>query len=274
MDKRSLVFYLSGLAAAGAVVAIAASCSDQPRIKCTATHGPFATVYSGGLPCMPAGEEHGVEAYNDALPDKSNLDINHGHLAIAPIDLNHQIDIHPGDAGDPESSHQKYSMGKWTTSEPDPNNFCYVDPAEHDTETNLGYIPAVPGDPVDGGGAKAAVPAYSAKYHWRNVHFYATATLTGNQMVADLDLTRTVGLADGGPGEPCVGTVHVVGLWPLVDCAADDPADTDGLDETKCSPEADNSKGRPTGSGISPDLKTICHPVLHQCVLPGEPQTL
>jgi hypothetical protein len=43
-----------------------------------------------------------------------------------------------------------------------------------------------------------------------------------------------------------------------------------GIDESKCSTEPDNSKGRPTGSGISPDLATRCHPELKMCVLAKE----
>jgi len=272
VDKRSLVFYLSGLAAAGAVVALAASCSDQPRIKCTAGHGAFAAVFTSSTPCMPPGEPMGVEAYNYPLPDNTNLDPNRGSLGIAPLDLHHQIDIHPGSAADSNTAHNKWSLGDWLTPEPAADNFCTVK-EPYDTEQVLGYIPEVPPGP-DGGGGEEAVPTFSAKYHWTSVRFYNTPNFPGNQMVADLDLTFTQGLEDGGAGTPCTGSVHVVGLWPMVGCEADDPADPDGIDETKCSPEPDNSKGRPTGSGISPDLKTRCDPVLKLCVLPGEPQTL
>jgi hypothetical protein len=219
-----------------------------------------------------------VEAYNYALPDGTNLDPNHGSLGMESTVLNDQVLAHPPsddpalDLSDRDTNHKKWSLGDWLTPEPDGTNFCTVkDP--YDTEQVLKYRAAVPPDSTGDGGV-AAIRAYSAKYHWKNPRFYNTPSLPGTQLVADLDLTITEGLEDGGAGTPCTGSVHVVGLWPQVDCAADDPADTDGLDETKCSPEADNSKGRPTGSGISPDLKTVCHPVLHWCVLPGEPQTL
>ena len=270
MDKRSLVLYLSGLAAAGAVVALAASCSDQPRIKCTAGHGSFATVFSGGPPCLGAGEEMGVEAYNYPLPDKTNLDPNRGSLAIAPVPLDNIIHEHK--SGD--TARKAFSIGDWLTPSPTDDNFCTVN-APTDTEQDL---PFEPEESYPDGGGRDAVPAHYAKYHWTKVRFYATASLPGNQLVADVEITQTAGLPDGGAGTPCTGTVHVVGLWPLVHCDAD-PLEDGGappspIDETKCSPEPDNSKGRPTGSGINPDLKTRCHPDLHLCVLPGDPQTL
>jgi len=225
---------------------------------------------------MPAGEQMGVEAYNYPLPDKSNLDPDHGSLGIASMVLSAQIEAHPAsdkpaeDLSDRDPTHQKWSLGDWLTPEPAANNFCTVkDPT--DTEQVLKYKPADPPLP-DGDAGKPAIPSYSAKYHWRDVRFYNTPALPGTQLVADLDLTITEGLEDGGTLPPCTGTVHVVGLWPLVDCTSDNP-DAGPIDETKCSAEADNSKGRPLGSGISPDLKTRCHETLKVCVLPGEPQT-
>jgi hypothetical protein len=205
----------------------------------------------------------GVEAYNYALPDGTNLDPNRGSLAIAPLDLHAQIDSHPAsdtpadDLSDRDPNHKKWSLGDWLTPEPDSANFCTVkDP--YDTE--------------HGGAGDPAILAYSAKYHWKSVRFYNTPTFPGTQLVADLDLTFSNGLPDGGLDTPCTGAVHVVGLWPAVGCASDD--DPKAIDPSKCSAEADNSKGRPSGSGISPDLKTVCDPVLQLCVLPGEPQTL
>jgi hypothetical protein len=224
---------------------------------------------------MPPGEQMGVEAYNYALPDGTNLDPNRGSLAIAPIDLHAQIDSHPGPAADSNTAHNKWSLGDWLTPEPAPDNFCTVkDP--YDTEQNLGFIPGTPA--TDAGPGDDPVPSFSAKYHWKSVRFYNTPSLPGTQLVADLDLTFTQGTADGGTEAPCTGSVHVVGLWPAVDCTSDPLPDGGAppspIDETKCNPEADPSKGRSMGSGISPDLKTRCDAVLHLCVLPGDPQTL
>jgi len=274
VDKRSLLLYLSGLVAAGAVAGLAASCSDQPRIKCTAQHGPFSVVYNGGSDCLDNvlgsiryGEAIGVEAYNDPLPDNSNLDPNHGTLAMAPTALYGEIPNHPED-----KAHKAYAIGKWLTSEPAGDNFCTVD-SPSDGEQDLAYVPA---EAYPDGGGKPAVPALNMKYHWTNVRFYDTPALPGNQLDSDLTLAATVGQEDGGAGAPCTAQIHAVGLWPSVDCTADPLPDGGAppspLDETKCSPVADNAKGRPTGSGISPDLKTRCDEHLHLCVLQSEPR--
>jgi hypothetical protein len=272
--------YLSGLVAAGAVAGLAASCSDQPRIKCTAGHGPFAVVYThagGDTGCVPGydptaqygGEQVGVEAYNYPLPGNTNLDPNRGSLGMQSIDLTDRIHQRPT----PDTARKPYSLGDWGSSEPGPDDFCRV-PSMNEAEQHLAFVPAVPPGP-DGGGGAAAIPAENIKYSWTNVRFYATASSTGAQLIADLTYSRAVGTPDGGaPGDPgspppCTETVKAVGLWPVAHCEHDDNPDL--IDETKCSPEPDNSKGRPLGSGISPDLATKCDPVLKLCVLQRDP---
>jgi hypothetical protein len=268
VDKRSLVLYLSGLAATGAVIGLAASCSDQPRIKCTAGHGPFAVVYthvSGDTGCAPMGEEMGVEAYNYPLPDNSNLDPNRGSLGMQSFELTAEMDHHPPDM---DSNHKPYSLGDWGSAEPGGDNFCNV-PSMNTAEQVLAYVPAKPPTLPDGGGGAAAVPYFAAKYEWKNVRFYNSPASPGTQLIADLTYTHQVGDADGGMGgPPCTETVKAVGVWPFADCSADEGP---GIDESKCSPFPDNSKGRPLGSGISPDLATRCHPDLHWCVLAKDP---
>ena len=270
MDKRSLVLYLSGLAATGAVVGLAASCSDQPRIKCTAGHGAFAAVYTpkggGADPCGMPGEQIGVEAYNFPLGDKSNLDPNNGSLGLEPIDLAAHIDEHGGK--DTSNGRLPYSLGKWATSEPTGDDFCTVE-NPNAIEQDLPFVPGKPPTTPDAGDGEDPIPSLYMKYAWSNVRFYNTPASSGTQLVADLSFTRTDGAEDGGAGTPCTAEYHVVGLWPAFDCSADPPAM--GIDETKCSPFADPSKNRPTGSGISPDLATRCDPVLKLCVLAKEP---
>jgi hypothetical protein len=269
VDKRSLVLYLSGLAAAGAVVGLAASCSDQPRIKCTAGHGPFAAVYTpkgGADPCNMPGEMIGVEAYNYPLSDQSNLDPNKGSLGMQPLAIADEI----GNRGpDTNAAHKPYALGDWGSAEPGGDNFCAV-PSMNDIEQDLPAVPAVPPGP-DGGGASPFVPSKSVKYHWTNVRFYNTPASPGTQLIADLSYSEQIGPgADGGaPPAPCTGEYKVVGLWPAFDCTDDN--NPMAIDETKCSPFADPSKNRPTGSGISPDLATKCDPNLHLCVLAKDP---
>ena len=269
MDKRSLVIYLSGLAAAGAVVGLAASCSDQPRIKCTAGHGAFAAVYTpvgGGMdPCGMPGEEIGVEAYNYPLADGTNLDPNRGSLGMQPLPIAEEIG-HRGP--DPNTAHKPFALGDWATAEPTADNFCTVT-NPNEIQQDLAAIPAVP--PSDAGPGEPFHPSLSVNYKWSNVRFYNTPAAPGNQLVADLVYTRQEGPGeDGGAAPPpCTATYRVVGLWPVAHCDADPPAT--GIDETKCSPFADPAKNRPTGSGISPDIATKCDPVLQLCVLAREP---
>lgn len=271
MDKRSLVLYLSGLAAAGAVVGLAASCSDQPRIKCTAGHGPFAAVYTpkgGGMdPCGMPGEQIGVEAYNYPLTGENgvNIDPNRGSLGMEPLAIAGEI----GDRGaDMNAAHKPYSVGDWATAEPTPDEFCAVT-NPNDIEQDLAAIPAVP--PSDAGAGSPFHPAISVKYHWTNVRFYNTPASPGTQLIADLSFSYQEGPgADGGaPPAPCTAEYKVVGLWPAIDCSADPPAM--GTDPTKCSPDPDLSKNRPMGSGIGPDLATRCDENLNLCVLARDP---
>jgi hypothetical protein len=262
VDKRSLVFYLSGLAAAGAAVGLAASCSDQPRIKCTAGHGPFAAVYTlvdGPPGCAPPGEQIGVEAFNYPLPDGTNLDPNNGSVGLQSVEFTDEIGHHPPD---PDPNRKPYAIGNWGSPEPGPDNFCTV-PAITVAEQVLGPVDA--GAPLpDGAPSTPAVPAFSAKYEWSGVRFYNEPRSPGTQLIADLTYTKSVGGA-----APCTAKVKVVGLWPAWPCAHDD--DPMAIDESKCSPYPDNSKGRPAGAPISPDLLTRCDPELKLCVLARDP---
>ncbi|HMI82450.1 MAG TPA: hypothetical protein VK550_00080 [Polyangiaceae bacterium] len=262
MDKRSLVLYLSGLAAAGAVIGLAASCSDQPRIKCTAGHGLFALKYAtSGENCGIFGEQMGVEAYNYPLDDRTNVNTNRGSLGMQPESVDNAKAAR-GEAGeDTNPAHKPYSLGDWGSPEPSTTDeFCTVpviNPIEQD-------FPAVAANPD--GGEPTGGPALSLKYQWSNVRFYNTPASAGNQMVADLTYSKTV---DGGT---CTAQFHVTGLWPSVSCA-DDTA-PDGIDPTWCNSDADPSKNRSTGSGISSDINWACDPVLKMCVLAKDPPSL
>jgi hypothetical protein len=180
---------------------------------------------------------------------------------MQPIDLTTEIGHHPADMN---SAHKPYALGDWATSVATDDNFCTVkDP--NAIEQDLAYVPAVPPTLPDGGGGSEAVPALNVKYEWSNVRFYNTPAAPGTQLIADLTLTRTQGLPDGGAGTPCTTQYKAVGLWPAVSCEDADHM----LDETLC--YADPAKGRASGSGIGPDLLTRCDPVLKHCVLVKDP---
>jgi hypothetical protein len=227
----------------------------------------------GGTDCGLKGEQIGVEAYNQPLPDKSNLDPNNGSLGMEPVDLATRIDERPDDAKDTTPGHSAFSLGKWASSEAAGDEFCTVS-SPNDIEQDLKYVPPGPLQP-DGGPGTDPIPALNIKYQWSNVRFYNTPAAPGTQLIADLTLTKTEGLPDGGAGTPCTAEYKVVGLWPAVLCSSDplpdggpDPVPTD---PTKCSPEPDNTKNRPIGSGIGPDLLTRCDEQLQLCVLVKDP---
>ncbi len=127
MNNRSLVLFLSGLSACAAAAFIAVSCSDQPRPKCTTGRGQFAATYKpvavADAGCSLTGEKIGVEAYNPALPDNSNADLNKGSIAIKGGKMAAAITAHGGVA---ETTHDPNSIGNFSTSEPGGDNFCDV----------------------------------------------------------------------------------------------------------------------------------------------------
>jgi hypothetical protein len=108
---------------------------------------------------------------------------------------------------------------------------------------------------------------------------------------ADVTVTQNI-TDDMGQPVSCTLDYHAVGLYPAIDCTAPvyklgadgkPEVDMDGnpvvekyqADPTLCSPDADPDNGRPTGSGINPDVKTKCVAFVPDaqfyCVLDGEP---
>jgi len=265
-----LVLFFSGLAAAGAAAVIALSCSDQPRIKCTAGRGAFAAKYTAmsvaDAGCSIVAERLGVEAYNYPLPDKSNADLNRSSIAIKGDSIAIAIGNHNGNE---DTTHKSISQGDFGSAEPGGDNFCNV-PSVTPAQQDLALIDAEP-PPADAGpdaeGTKE-IPATSIKYEWSNVRFYVTPAAPGTQMVGDLTYTK-----DG-----CISTYHVTAVYPSVSCQVTDE-NGDGvfddlgnpvLNPDLCLPEADPAHGRPTGSGINPDFPVECEPKTALCVLSGE----
>jgi hypothetical protein len=277
VNKRSLVLYLTGLAAAGAVVGLAASCSDQPRIKCTAQHGPFSVTYaktSGDENCGPKGGQIGVEQYNYPLPDGTNLDPNHGKVALQPLDIDNELaKERPADPLEDRKTltHVPYAMGDYGSPEPGGDNFCDV-PTLNKIEQNLGPAPELH-DPDSGAVTQPAEPPLVLKYEWSRVRFYNTPASPGTQLVADLSYSKTIQGVDGGAAMPCTANYHVVGLWPSVPCTLTHPDLPAGKDDPNydCSPDADPENGKALGSGISSDLQFKCDGDIGFCVLTKEP---
>jgi hypothetical protein len=272
MDHRNLILFLSGLAAVGAAVTIAVSCSDQPKVKCTAGRGRFAASYTTAMAlpdagCNMLGEELGVEVYNQPNAGGTNIDPSKQSIWIRGQSISNAI----GERGGvPDMAHSQNSIGQFETAEPGDDTFCKV-----------GNLTPAEQDLPDAGD----FPPTSIKYEWSNLRFVVAPRTEGSQLVGDLTYTR-----DG-----CTANYHVTALYPAVTCEVDGTA----LDFCKClyygdpTPEYD----RPKGSGISPDLfgfaptfgdaacdksaaqaqamedasKVKCDHVTHLCVLKGDP---
>jgi hypothetical protein len=273
VDNRSLVLFLSGLAAAGAAVVIAVSCSDQPRNKCTAGRGQFNAVYlspSGSMTgdCALPGETLGVEAYNPPNSDRTNADLKSGSIAIKAASLVAANDSHAG-FEDMDPTHNINSIGNFTTSEPGADDYCNV-PTLNPSEVNVPFIPRVPPMPIldagpDGPDATPEVPPVNGidiKYAWSNVKVKVTPAFNGLALAADLTLTtQTISeeTLEAGTGPAmCTATYRVVGLFNpnQIPCekVVDEDAGTTGPDFCQCLPYADPENGRPTGSGFAADL--------------------
>jgi hypothetical protein len=278
VDNRSLVLFLSGLAAAGAAVCIAVSCSDQPKVKCTTQRGTYTAAYAlqGGADggCVIPGEVLGVETYNPANADRTNADLTKALMAVKGTTMSDAIDNHPDP--DPTATHLPYSLGPFTTPEPGGDNFCNV-PTLNVAEQDLPGRPEMPEAGPDGSTVPAIDPQ-TVKYEWSNVRLFVTASALGTQMVGDL--TYTV--------DSCTATYRVTALFPSIGCAFDSSSVFDGgptiADPRMCGATSDLThtvdvpgfgpapNPLATGSGINPDFATHCDPNLLLCVLDREPK--
>jgi hypothetical protein len=301
VDNRSLVLFLSGLAAAGASVCIAVSCSDQPKVKCVTARGPFTALYNvvsgpegGCLPGQPPGEVVGVQSYNPPNSDRTNADLSKGSMAIKGASMSDAVHAHDPPRGMGEdTAHKPYSAGDFKTNVAGDDNFCDVVNLTV-AEQNLPFIPGVPAQPpppdagpdATGTPALDPIPGQNIKYEWTSLRSYVTAAFVGTQLVGDLKYTITTTADDGGAGTPCESTYRVRALFPSYGCGFDTSAVIDGgptiPDDGMCAAAADithtvtyNGMTIPNpqavGSGINPDLAVKCDPVLMLCVLTKEP---
>jgi hypothetical protein len=293
-----------------AAAVVSASCSDQPKPKCSASRGDFAAVYtlvSGTGDCsMLTGDVLSVQAYN---PPQSSSDQNPNYdkatIAIQPSAITGLLG---GLATDPNADDHPYGIGDFSTSTPGDDGFC-VAPTLAPAKLRL---PAVPADatmcpPVD------AMPAVDVTYAFTNVRVYNTANAQGNELSADLAYTTI-----DASGMTCFATYHVRGLYPAFPCGVDIPAagddgggaeaaaptddgataeaggDDAGGDAGPAADEAgaasDCDAGAPAppaapqmpsndlctaaGTGINPDFAVACDPNLLMCVLAKEPPSL
>jgi len=253
------------LASAGSIVA----CS-QAAVQCTVGHAGATVNLPNGLvngysakytvkgtaaACVEEGDIVGFESYHppgggdDGLqPDFSKPTI----MALQASSLENLVRAKKKKAAiDENVDHKSYSVGPFSTVEPDTSAICVV-PTLVPAQKDIPKVDAVAGM---GGGdpGKPEEPATSLKYEWTNIKMYVTAAVPGTQFTADLHYTK----------DACVVDYQVIGSWPAVPCGDADDKPSDAL----CCPEADPNGGRPTGSGINPDFPMKCDPGLLRCVL-------
>jgi hypothetical protein len=255
---------------------------EQPKAGCTAGVGAFAAKYEfkpgskvGTGTCDTLkGEILGLAKYNPSTKEEETIqDLTRATLAIRTsklgglaVECASVADAGAGDAGAGdagagaigcvEDKNQKLeSIGDFVSTTPDDKDVCSV-PTLSAAEQDL---PAFQTPTM-------MYPAAHIKYEWSKVRLYVTAAYPGTQMVGDLTYTE-----DG-----CSASYSVIGLWPAVSCAGDDGQGNPIADATLCDPVADPTAGRPTGSGINPDLKARlkCDPDTLLCALMSAPDAL
>ena len=235
--------------------------SDQPRTPCTTAHGAFAVKYtlmegSGACAMLSAGLV-GVQPFGRGGPGQAaNFDMP--PVAIKTEELGNLV----GTYGQAVDATKLFSLGAFTTREPGADNLCTLG-AMTPAEVTLAAVPAgmnMMGMPTP------ALPAVTARWEWSNVRFFVTAALAGTIFTGNLTYTQ-----DG-----CTARYSVRGLYPAVHCTKEvtDPVTmmpSEVRNPALCSPCADPSMGRATGSGINPDIDTACDQPSNLCLPTGEP---
>jgi hypothetical protein len=274
------------LAVTGAA-SVLAGCGDQPKANCLTSTASYAMkliemTRSESVPgacadfgpaAFDADPEVGFVSYypQDA---KGQPNYAKGSLAIQTTEIgNLFFNAEANGVENTATDGTRYSIGPYSVTEPNSANLCPV-PTLSPTHVILADIPAVPDDPTTP--EDDSVPEQKpvdAELVWSNVSVYLTAASFGTQVQADLVDTRKT-----PAGDSCTINYRTVSLAPAVPCTALDadgnpltnPDGTPMLDPTLCDPDADPSKGRFTGSGISPDVKYVCDPVSAYCVIDGD----
>jgi len=159
------------------------------------------------------------------------------------------------DSVDTNEEHKTYALGTFTTLEPDESNYCAV---AAPTPAVQEFSAGVSDDPM-------LSPVYTDqqthRYEWSNMKLYVTAGAPGTQFSADVKYTLQATNPTTMQNLDCTFEYSAVGLWPAVRCEGEDG----GPDDTLCDPKADPEGGRPTGSGINPDIKVKCDPDMLYC---------
>jgi len=276
---------LARLALLGAGVTI--GCADQPVPHCIATTLPFALKLVRGdvvestpgaceafLDTFVVEPRIGLWPYYQGGPD-GQPDYDRGSLSVQTADLGSLV-YTAQDFGldNTAPDGQLYSYGNFASAEPDGQNFCSV-PELSPTRVVLPEVAPVPDDPAtpDVDESFPGQAPVDSTINWSNVRVYVTPATYGTQMDANFKDTRIA-----PTGESCAISYRALGLAPAVRCAATDAdgneiVNADGtyeVNEDLCNPQPDLAAGRPTGSGIAPNVNYECDPVTAYCLLAGD----
>jgi hypothetical protein len=272
----------------GAVLLLGLAACDQAKPNCIATTNPFAVklIQLAQAESVPgACAEFGPASFNadpsvglapyylrgsDGQPD-----YDHGSLAIQTAELGTLVYTAQGlGVLNAATDGQLYSMGAFSSTEPDNNEICTV-PTLSLTHVVLPEIVAVEDDPATAD-VDESVPGQAAvdvALDWSNLQVYVTADTFGTQMAGDIIDTRLT-----ATGDSCTITYRAVGLSPAVSCAVLDAEgapiqNEDGTFQTDvelCNPEPNLAAGRVLGSGISPSARYECDAQTAYCMIEGD----
>jgi hypothetical protein len=247
-----------------------AGCSvEQPKTRCQTAKGAFSLKYTkvdGSGPCAELkGETAGVNSYWRV--EGNDRSVTRGPVAIRNDEVGALLEQY----GQSAESKLVAAVGGFATDDPGPDGFCDVTMA---SPAQLKLDP-VPGTPAMGdAGATDPLPGVALTLEWSNVRFYVTAAQPGTMFTGRLKYSKAV------DGQACTATYDVVGLWPAVHCEGEEmgpngmPRGSGKPDQELCHPCADPSKGRASGSGISPTLDITCDAETLACIPKSAPPSL
>jgi hypothetical protein len=236
--------------------------SEQPPMLCAVSIGAFAVKYtliegSGACAGLRTGRV-GVESY---LPDTRSDHPGFERPIVALRAEEMGTLLRQYDAVGRIDPKQVTSTAQFDDVNPSDRGFCRVGAMNAATMT-LASVAASPD------GMKPALPAIDVRYQWNDLRFYVTPSSIGAQFTGELTYRK----------DDCTARYRADGIYPAVPCRATMPG-PDGMtvsvaDETLCSPCPDDSKGRSIGSGIHPDVETVCDEQALVCLVRNDPPSL
>ncbi|MET0341216.1 MAG: hypothetical protein ABW252_09445 [Polyangiales bacterium] len=273
------------VALCGLVTAVVSGC-DQPKPNCLTAQASFVLKLAeeqnsrqesapgacvGFGPASFNADPHvGIAPYY-AKDKKGQPDYRKGSIAIRTAELATLVanaeehDVTP-------IQQVLHSIGQFVTEEPDGDDFCRAPAFAQPTRVVIPAV-SVPDDPATANADESfEQAAVDATLTWSDVDVYVTPASFGTQVRAKLSDRRVT-----PDGRVCTINYTARGLAPAVSCqVTDDDGNpvqkADGtfeVDPTLCNPEADPSKDRFTGSGISPTTNYECDATIGYCVLAG-----